>query len=98
VCFAASSKALPLGELSAKQTERARTLTRTHRHSDSIALTKEAPVAVQRIRHAGLALSVIASDDTSPKGRGFSISQHVSFSFEADNFILPLSLPKFKNF
>ena len=73
-------------------------LTRTHRHSDSIALTKEAPVAVQRIRHAGLALSVITSDDTSPKGRGFSISQHVSFSFEADNFILPLSLPKFKNF
>ena len=50
-------------------------LTRTHRHSDSIALTKEAPVAVQRIRHAGLALSVIASDDTSPKGRGFGIPQ-----------------------
>ena len=38
----------------------------------SIALTKSLLIAVQRLFRAGLALSVIASDDTSPKGRGFS--------------------------
>ena len=55
-------------------------------------------IDVEGVKIGGGSFAVIASDDTSPKGRGFSISQHVSFSFEADNFILPLSLPKFKNF
>ena len=44
-------------------------------HCDRIALTKSLLIAVQRLFRAGLALSVIASDDTSPKGRGFGIPQ-----------------------
>ena len=47
-------------------------LTEKRRHSDSIAPTKDLLIAVQRLFRAGLALSVIAGDDTSPKGRGFS--------------------------
>ena len=43
--------------------------------ADSIALTKSLLIAVQWLFRAGLALSVIASDDTSPKGRGFGIPQ-----------------------
>ena len=50
-------------------------LTANPRHCDSIALTKSLLIAVQRLFRAGLALSVIASDDTSPKGRGFGIPQ-----------------------
>ena len=38
-------------------------------------MTKSLLIAVQRLFRAGLALSVIASDDTSPKGRGFGIPQ-----------------------
>ena len=48
---------LPLGEVSPKVTERARTLTEKHRHSDRIALTKSLPIAVCRLCRAGLALS-----------------------------------------
>ena len=48
---------LPLGEVSPKVTERARTLTEKHRHSDRIALTKSLPIAVKRPCRAGLALS-----------------------------------------
>ena len=44
-------------------------------HCDRITLTKSLLIAVQRLFRAGLALSVIASDDTSPKGRGFGIPQ-----------------------
>ena len=43
--------------VSPKVTERARTLTEKHRHSDSIALTKSLPIAVCRLCRAGLALS-----------------------------------------
>ena len=46
-------------------------LTEKRRHSDSIAPTKDLLIAVQQLFRAGFALSVIASDDTSPKGRGF---------------------------
>ena len=54
-------KALPLGELSPKVTERARTLAGTRRRGDSIALTKGLLIAVSRLSGDGLALSVIAS-------------------------------------
>ena len=54
---AGAHKPLPLGEVSPKVTERARTLTEKHRHSDSIALTKSLPIAVCRLCRAGLALS-----------------------------------------
>ena len=50
-------------------------LTEKRRHSDSIAPTKDLLIAVQQLFRAGFALSVIASDDTSPKGRGFGIPQ-----------------------
>ena len=43
--------------VSPKVTERARTLTEKHRHSDRIALTKSLPIAVCRLCRAGLALS-----------------------------------------
>ena len=50
----------PLGELSPKVTERARTLTKNRRRSDSIALPKRQLIAAWRLPGAGLALSVIA--------------------------------------
>ena len=50
-------------------------LEKKHGHSDSLALAKSLLIAVQRLFRAGLALSVITSDDTSPKGRGFGIPQ-----------------------
>ena len=53
--------ALPLGELSPKVTERARTLTEKSRRSDSIALPKSLLIAVRRLSGDGLALSVIAA-------------------------------------
>ena len=40
---------LPLGEVAAKQTERARMLPEKHWHSDSIALTKSLLIAAQRL-------------------------------------------------
>ena len=52
------------------ETERARVLTARLRRSDSIALTKSLPIAVQRLCRDRLALSVCFAD-TSPKGRGF---------------------------
>ena len=48
----------PLGELSPKVTERARTLTERNRRSDSIALTKRQLITVRRLSGDGLALSV----------------------------------------
>jgi hypothetical protein len=50
-----------LGELSPKVTERARTLTKKSRRSDSIALPKRQLIAVWRLSGDGLALSVNAS-------------------------------------
>ena len=50
--------ALPLGELSPKVTERARTLTERNRRSDSIALSKNLLIAAWRLSGDGLALSV----------------------------------------
>ena len=61
-------------------------LTEKRRHSDSIAPTKDLLIAVQRLFRAGLALSVIAIDDTSPKGRGFGIVE----SFISSPKALPL--------
>ena len=45
-------------------------LTENFERCDDTALLKSLLVAVQRLRHNGFALSVIASDATSPKGRG----------------------------
>ena len=42
-------KPLPLGEVAPKVTERARMLPEIHRHSDSIALTKNLLIAAQRL-------------------------------------------------
>ena len=42
-------KPLPLGEVAAKQTERARMLPEIRRHNDSIALTKSLLIAAQRL-------------------------------------------------
>ena len=53
-------KALPLGELSPKVTERARMLTEKNRRSDSIALPKRQLIAAWRLPGDGLALSVTA--------------------------------------
>ena len=53
-------KALPLGELSPKVTERARPLTKNRRRSDSIALPKRQLIAAWRLPGDGLALSVTA--------------------------------------
>ena len=50
-----------MGELSPKVTERARTLTRTCRRGNSIALTEGLLIAAWQLCPAGLALSVIAS-------------------------------------
>ena len=50
-----------MGELSPKVTERARTLTKKSRRSDSITLTKRQLIAVWRLSGDGLALSVNAS-------------------------------------
>ena len=49
-----------MGELSPKVTERARTLTRTCRRGNSIALTEGLLIAAWQLCPAGLALSVIA--------------------------------------
>ena len=54
-------EAPPLGELSPKVTERARTLTKRNRRSDSIALPKNLLIAAWRLSGDGLALSVIAA-------------------------------------
>ena len=59
--LAFSPKAPPLGELSPKVTERARTLTKKSRRSDSIALPKGQLIAAWRLSGDGLALSVNAS-------------------------------------
>ena len=48
---------LPLGEVSPKVTERARTLTGNRRHGDSIALTKSLLIVVYEFCRTGLALS-----------------------------------------
>ena len=48
---------LPLGEVSPKVTERARTLTGNRRHGGSIALTKSLLIAVYEFCRTGLALS-----------------------------------------
>ena len=45
-------------------------LTENFERCDNTALLKSLLIAVQRLRHTGFALSVIASDATSPKGRG----------------------------
>ena len=67
------SKALPLGELSPKVTERARTLTEKSRRSDSIALPKNLLIAVRRLLGDGLALSVIAcAMPPLPRGEAFA--------------------------
>ena len=47
--FTSSPVPLPLGEVAAKQTERARMLPEKHWHSDSIALTKSLLIAAQRL-------------------------------------------------
>jgi len=47
--FPSSPVPLPLGEVAAKQTERARMLPEKHWHSDSIALTKSLLIAAQRL-------------------------------------------------
>ena len=66
------SKALPLGELAPKVTERARTLTEKSRRSDSIALPKNLLIAAWRLSGDGLALSVIAcAMPPLPKGEAF---------------------------
>ena len=66
-----SQKPLPLGEVSPKVTERARTLTEMSEHSDSIALIKACAYrCAGGFFRPGLALSVTFGD-TSPKGRGF---------------------------
>ena len=54
---AGAHKPLPLGEVSPKVTERARTLTGNRRHGDSIALTKSLLIAVYEFCRTGLALS-----------------------------------------
>ena len=54
-------EALPLGELSPKVTERARTPTEKSRRSDSIALSKRQFIAAWQLSGDGLALSVIAA-------------------------------------
>jgi len=59
-----------LGELSPKVTERARTLTKKSRRSDSIALPKRQLIAVWRLSGDGLALSVIADAMPPPLARG----------------------------
>ena len=59
-----------MGELSPKVTERARTLTKKSRRSDSIALTKSLPIAAWRLPGDGLALSVIADAMPPPLARG----------------------------
>ena len=64
-----------MGELSPKVTERARTLTKKSRRSDSIALTKSLPIAAWRLPGDGLALSVCCAD-TSPRGRGLGRPGH----------------------
>ena len=65
-------KALPLGELAPKVTERARMLTEKSRRSDSIALPKNLLIAVRRLSGDGLALSVIAcAMPPLPKGEAF---------------------------
>ena len=66
-------EAPPLGELSPKVTERARTLTERNRRSDSIALSKNLLIAVRRLSGDGLALSVIAcAMPPLPKGEAFA--------------------------
>ena len=57
--------------------ERARTLTARRPHRDTIALTKNLPIAVSAVCLHGLALSVTFGD-TSPRGRGFSASASLS--------------------
>ncbi len=46
-------------------------LTEKCKHGDSIALTKNLPIAVRRLLKNGFALSVTFGD-TSPKGRGLN--------------------------
>ena len=65
---AGAHKPLPLGEVSPKVTERARTLTEKLRHGDSIALIKSLPIAVHRRCRNGLALSVSLRSPALPKG------------------------------
>ena len=54
-------KPLPLGEVSPKVTERARTLTEKNGQSDSFALTKNLLIAAQCFCRSSFALSVIAA-------------------------------------
>jgi len=62
-----------LGELSPKVTERARTLTKKSRRSDSIALPKRQLIAAWRLSGDGLALSVIA-DAMPPLPKGEALA------------------------
>ena len=66
-------KAPPLGELSPKVTERARTLTKNRRRSDSIALPKRQLIAAWQLPGDGLALSVTA-DAVPPLPRGEALA------------------------
>ena len=65
-----NAERLSLWESWREAPERARMLKETHGRCDSIALTKELLIAVRRLCHRRLALSVTFGD-TSPKGRGF---------------------------
>ena len=58
---AGAYKPLPLGEVSPKVTERARTLTEKNGQSDSFALTKNLLIAAQCFCRSSFALSVIAA-------------------------------------
>ena len=63
-----------MGELSPKVTERARTLTKKSRRSDSIALPKRQLIAAWRLSGDGLALSVTADAvPPLPKGEALAV-------------------------
>ena len=77
---AGAHKPLPLGEVSPKVTERARTLTEKHRHSDRIALTKSLPIAVKRPCRAGLALSGASRQLSQGESLGSRLKHKISNS------------------
>ena len=77
---AGAHKPLPLGEVSPKVTERARTLTEKHRHSDRIALTKSLPIAVCRLCRAGLALSGASRQLSQGESLGSRLKHKISNS------------------
>ena len=77
---AGAHKPLPLGEVSPKVTERARTLTEKHRHSDRIALTKSLPIAMCRLCRAGLALSGASRQLSQGESLGSRLKHKISNS------------------